>query len=139
MTLFDKIKDFFTIVKILNNFEPLKTIVDLQAKVREFEEQLKLKDDKINELEAALQIKGKMIFEDSAYFSVDEANNKKDGPFCAKCYDIDRKICRLIAKKEEPMVLCPSCKTEFASRPIFNYLRPEVEINRLKIFKSFKM
>ncbi len=75
---------------------------------------------------------------DSAYWLRDDQGNIKEGPFCMKCKDVDSVKCRLVAMEKEPQVKCPNCKNEFASKPLFDYLRPEVEQNRQKLMQMIR-
>jgi len=129
MSFVDNIKEVVKIVQQIDNTELYRKLLDVQAEILEITEQLKSKDEKIKELEKALQLKGKMICENSAYFIVDENQNKTDGPFCTKCFDVDHIICRLINAPKHgeghqwEWVQCPKCKVPFRSRKIGEYLK----------------
>lgn len=47
----------------------------------------------IDELKAQLDLKSRVQYIKPSYWVVD--GDKKDGPFCQKCYDADRKLIRL--------------------------------------------
>lgn len=50
--------------------------------------------EKIAALEKAIKSKSELTFENGMYFKLQE-NNKKEGPFCASCYDNNSKEIRL--------------------------------------------
>jgi hypothetical protein len=139
MGMLEDIKEAVKLVQKIDNIELYRKLLDLQGEVLQFSEQLKNKDKRIEELEAALQIKGNLKLKDSAYYLFDENDQLKDGPFCTKCFDVDQKTCRLLATETEPKVFCPNCKASFASKPIFNLLRPEVEQTRQEIMKKMRL
>ncbi len=133
MGIIENAKEAVKLVQQMGNIELYRKILDLQAEAIELTEKLKDKDEIIGQLRNALEIKGKLIPKDSGYYLTDDKGKFIDGPFCAKCFDVDKIKCRLVAKDKEPIVICPNCKVEFASKPVFNYLRPDVEENRRRL------
>jgi hypothetical protein len=86
-----------------------------------------------------LDLKGRVLLRDSAYWLLDEQQDKiVDGPFCANCYDADKSKHRLLPDKDEPQVKCPTCKIVFCSKPIFDWLRPDVEESRRELRQMLK-
>jgi len=52
----------------------------------------------------------KLTFKNNAYWKIDESGSK-EGPYCVRCYDIDKKVVQLLPlriNKEE--IQCPQCK-----------------------------
>jgi len=97
------------------------------------------KDVTIARLQEALDLKGRMVLRDSAYWLLDEQQDKiVDGPFCTNCYEADRIKRTLLPDKDEPQVKCPNCKIVFCSKPVFNYLRPDVEESRKELRQMLK-
>jgi hypothetical protein len=135
MGIIENAKDAIKLVQQIDNIELYRKILDLQAEAIELTEQLKQKDEIISQLRNALELKGKFICKDSAYYVSDESGRTIDGPFCTKCFDVDKIKCRLVATDKEPIVKCPNCKVEFASNPIFGQLRPDVEETRKKLIE----
>lgn len=82
------------------------------------EENYALKD-KIKQLEEKIEEKGKIIYEKPSYWAVDGEN--KDGPFCQKCYDADRKLIRLQGGKRD-VWSCHQCKSTYYGP---NYTPPQ--------------
>ena len=118
------------LVQQIDNIDLYRRILDLQGEAIELTEELKKKDEIIAQLKDALDLKGKFIYKDSAYYITDENDKIIDGPFCAKCFDVDHVKCRLVADNKEPQILCPNCKVSFSSKPLYDYLRPDVEARR---------
>ena len=101
-------------------------------------DELKQKDEEIAKLKDALDLKGKLICENSAYYIADEHGKIADGPFCTKCFDVDKVKCRLVADNKEPQVICPNCKVSFSSKPLYHYLRPDVEEDRRRLLEKIR-
>jgi len=117
MGIVDNVKDAVKLVQRMDNIELYRKILDLQAEAIELTEQLKQKDETIAKLKEALSLKGKMICKDSSYFTVDEKAEIVDGPFCAKCFDVDHTLCRIlpVERPDNPEVQCPKCKVKYHS------------------------
>ncbi|HPG39733.1 MAG TPA: hypothetical protein PLP19_13290 [bacterium] len=71
------------------------------------------KDEKINELEKALEIKGNLRYE-APYYWLDNANGK-EGPYCQRCYDKEKALIRLQVYLSGSWVCC-SCKNIYHYR-----------------------
>jgi len=127
MGIIENAKDAIKLVQKIDNIELYRKILDLQSEAMELIEQLKLKDEMISKLNDALAIKGKLLYERSAYYIADEQGNKIDGPFCTKCFDIDHITCRFVPKSTPGQgrthVQCPNCKVVFDSHKISGYLQ----------------
>ncbi|MHC4075796.1 MAG: hypothetical protein ACYSRR_01275 [Planctomycetota bacterium] len=132
MGIIENAKDAVKLVQQIDNIELYRKILDLQAEAIELTDRLKEKDEIINQLREALELKGKFICKDSAYYIADESGKIIDGPFCTKCFDVDHTKCRLVAESKEPQIICPNCKVSFSSKPVYDYLRPDVEERRKK-------
>ncbi len=68
MGLIDTAKEAVKLVDQANNLDLYKRLVDLQLEAVEMVEQLKIKDEKIKQLEEALSLQGKLVYRDSAYY-----------------------------------------------------------------------
>jgi len=51
------------------------------------------------------------IYERNVYWA--KTGDKKDGPYCTRCYDKERTWIRLTPRPEYPHFLCPECKNTF--------------------------
>ena len=128
MGIIDNVKEIVKIVQKADNIELYRKVIDLESEVLELTKQLKDKEDTISKLNEAMAVKGKMICEGSVYYIVDDAGNKKDGPFCTKCYDIDHVMCRIIQPhrvgegRSWEWIQCQRCKVPFRSKEAGVYL-----------------
>lgn len=94
------------------NLEYKGKVIDLEQKVKELEEQLKLKDT--------------LIYEAPFYWKELE-NGQRDGEFCQRCYDSEGKLSRLT---NNPLLNkgthhCAVCDTWYGKR-----MDPQAELNK---------
>ena len=136
MSLYDAAKDALSLVDKAANSELYQKIVDLQQQAADLSNQLfeqrqliEEKENKIGQLGEALVIKGKLTFKNSAYWTIDEAENIVDGPFCTKCWEVDHTLSRLIngiilgkSGSHWTHVQCPNCETAFRSEKLGVYI-----------------
>ncbi len=117
MGIMDKAIAVAGLVKAADNPDLVKAYLDLQSDVYKLWEDLKEKDKTIGRLQEALSLKGKLVCKGSAYFLADEKGGFADGPFCAKCFDVDHNKCRLIpmGSVSGAQVQCPKCKVPIRS------------------------
>lgn len=93
MGIIDRAKDVAELIKKYNDVELYSKIIDLRDEIFELkEDNLKLKE-KIKALEEEKKINGKMVYESPFYWWKD--GEKKDGPYCQKCYDHNKELIRL--------------------------------------------
>lgn len=80
----------------------------------------------------------KMILKDLAYWVTNDSGEVIDGPFCTECWEKSGSKHRIFPKDKEPMVQCSNCRNEFASKPLFHRLRPDVEETRQKLREKMR-
>lgn len=120
MAIIDEIKSAATLVHQIGNMDLYKKILEIQAQAMDLMEN-NLRFQKENQmLKEKLEISGKLVCEKDVYwFPMD---GKKDGPFCTRCWDADKKLVRLHKLTGNPVYSkCPNC----AANPI--KLNPEME------------
>lgn len=119
MSIIDDTKKIMELIKKYNDAELYQKIVDLRDEIFELkEENLNLKE-KIKNLVEEKKVSEKMFFEAPFYWKMD--GDKKDGPYCQKCYDDDKKLIRLQALEKEYWQCCV-CKNYFRDP---SYSRPK--------------
>lgn len=103
-TAYEIAKGMSAIKELMGNTEAKMKIVELMESLVKaksdlvgIKEQLIEKDNTINELKQQLSLKESIIFEEPFYWKKLEGD-AKDGPYCPKCYDVDKKLIRLINK-----------------------------------------
>ena len=97
--------------------------IEAEEKIMELKELvLRLKEENMNLLEenktfkAQKDLSDKIIWNPPFYY-VKIDNKKKDGPYCQKCYDNDKKLIRVQLRHETRGVFhkCFNCKNEYWS------------------------
>lgn len=73
--------------------ELTSALADTKIELAGIQELLIEKDKKIRKLEERIAIVDNVIYEDKCYWK--KIDDKKDGPFCQRCFDADSKLIRL--------------------------------------------
>jgi hypothetical protein len=124
-------KEIANLVLKYNDVDVIRRIVVLEAEIRGILQQIAEKDEAIEKLKRAMELKSRMVCEYSAYYQVDERGNKIAGPFCTNCFDNEYAARRLLqaarpkdkAGHDWEWVQCPKCKVPFRSKHVGRYLR----------------
>jgi len=111
-------KEIIDLVKKGATFEAQEKIMALREAALELqEENLDLKEE-VKTLRQQLELKAKVKFDKNVYWLDDKG--KTDGPFCQRCYDVDKKLLRLQPKKSVlesgtyvEGAKCMECKSEY--------------------------
>lgn len=108
-TLFSTISDLY---KKGSNLEAEQKLLELREAFLEFrEESLQIKTE-LQEMKEAQSLKDKLTFEEPFYYLIE--GDDKDGPFCQRCYDVDKLHVRLSVT---PSVFgshqCKQCKENY--------------------------
>ncbi len=112
MGIVDNFKETAKLVQQLGNMDLYRQILDLQGEAMELTEQLRSKDEVIRVLQAKLEIKDKLVFVKWAYFMKNSDGQPiLDEPYCPKCYDVDKVLCRL--QPGTGYGHCPNCTENF--------------------------
>ena len=112
--------------------ELIESLAAIKIETSEIKSSMYLKDEKILELEKKLNFNQSLIYERPYYWSYEATN--KDGPFCQKCYDLDRKAIRL-EKWNTETYSCLVCKSEFMTDKQ-RELEAKDALESIKRFKS---
>lgn len=124
-------KEITGLVLKYNDVDLTRRIVVLEAEVRGLIQLIAEKDEAVEQLKKAVQLKGKMVCEHSAYYQVDEQGNTIAGPFCTDCFDNEYATHRLLPAarpkdkggRDWEWVQCPKCKLPFRSKHTGKYLQ----------------
>ena len=124
MGIIEDTKEVVKLVQQIDNIELYRKILDLQCEVLELVQQNREKDQTIEKLKNAMELKGKMVCDHSAYYQIDEQGEKIAGPFCTNCFDNEYATRRLLPgaqpkdQSSHYWVQCPKCKVPFYSERI---------------------
>lgn len=107
MSIIDNIKDVANVVRKADNIDLYRQILDLQQEALELvEENYELKG-KLREIRKSTELHEKLTFESNSYFIKDE--HKKDGPYCATCWDYEDKLVRMYEYGDNMGHYCNVC------------------------------
>jgi len=112
--------------------ELIEALADIKMETAEIKSTLLEKDEKILELEKKLNLKENLIYDRPCYWIKKEKN--KDGPFCQKCYDLNKKLIRL-KKYDDEYWTCLVCEEEFLTENMAR-IRSEEALEAVKQYNS---
>ncbi len=91
----------------------ISALADAKIEMANIREVISEKEAEINELRKELEIKGNVSWEEPYYFL--NVKDKKEGPFCQRCYDSDSKLIRLQGDGEG-WWQCKKCDSSFTDK-----------------------
>ena len=104
--------------------ELISALADAKIELATIQGVLLEKDLKIDELTKLIDQKANVTWEKPYYWIID--GDKKDGPFCQKCYDTENKLVRLQGGGRDYWH-CYSCRGSYTDA---NYVQPQVTRDR---------
>jgi len=122
MAILDEIKSAAGIINKIGNMELYQKILDIQAQAMDLMERNVGLQKENFELKKDLEISKKLMHERDAYWISEDG--KKDGPFCTRCWDAEKKLVRLHKTGNPVYSKCPNC----TANPI--RLNPELDESR---------
>lgn len=109
MAIFDILKSAGETLRKADKIEEYRQILDAQKELLEMQKKIQNLEEKNMELKKALETKENLIHENNAYWTSDE--KKKEGPFCSRCWDVDKNLVRLHPCGNPAYYSCPNCKS----------------------------
>lgn len=88
----------------------ISALADAKVQIAEVQQFLIDKDEELRALKGQLEIKEKLSWEKPCYWLID--GDKKEGPYCQKCYDKDHLLIRL-QNREKGYWECMECKNSY--------------------------
>lgn len=108
MAIFDELKSVGKILQEAGKIEQYQQILEAQQELLEMQKRIQNLEKENAELKEKLEIKENLIHENNAYWI--DKEGKKDGPFCSRCWDADKKLVRLHPCGNPAYYNCPNCK-----------------------------
>ena len=107
MSIIDNIKSVASLIQKADNIELYRKILDLQYEAMELVQQNNELRNQLIELKEKLSTQDSLVFKNNKYWKkIDD--NKHDGPFCSKCWDVDKKLVRH-NNHNSGYMSCPNC------------------------------
>ena len=104
--------------------ELISSLADAKIDLAGVQFELLEKDQEIDNLKNLLNTKESVVWEKPYYWKM--VDDKKDGPFCQKCYDSESKLIRLQGGGTNYW-RCQQCNSSVADT---NYVRPQIKRTR---------
>ena len=95
--------------------ELIEALADIKMETAEIKSLIIEKDEKIQSLEDQLNLKNNLIYE-APYYWMKNNSGDKEGPFCQKCYDADKKLIRLQKYSSNDLWDCHNCSGVFEGK-----------------------
>jgi hypothetical protein len=86
-------KDIVELIKKGATVEAQEKIMEVRESALELQEENIILRQRVRALEDELRLKQQLKFEKSIYWLID--GQAKDGPFCQRCYDVEKNLVRL--------------------------------------------
>lgn len=102
-----KYKDIVDLIKKGATVEAQEKIMELREAAVELQDEVHDLREKIKQVEEELRIKGQIRWK-SPYNFLD-AEDGEEGPYCQRCYDVERKLVRLLELHAKGFWTCHSC------------------------------
>ena len=110
MGIIGDLKDAADILKEANKIKEYQQILEVQEKLLEMQKRIAELEEENKKLIELNNINNSLIVENNKYFLTKD--DKKEGPFCMTCWDVDNKLVRLYRQEGEYYVgwRCHQCK-----------------------------
>ena len=95
--------------------ELIEALADIKMETAEIKSMIIDKDEEIIQLKKQLQLKNDLEYE-APYYWMNNGKNDKDGPFCQKCYDVDKQLIRLQKMGNNDLWSCHNCLGKFKGK-----------------------
>jgi len=112
MAIFDELKSVAGVLQEAGKIEQYRQILDAQKELLEMQKRISDLETENKDLIEKLKTQESLIFENNAYWIIDESGNKIDGPYCSCCWDDERKTIRMLPSGHPAYYDCPKCKNK---------------------------
>jgi hypothetical protein len=117
MSIIDTAKTVFELVKKGSTIDLQENLVRLREQAVELQEENVTLRTRISDLERQVALRRDIQFDGELYWIV-TAPDKREGPFCQKCYDSEGKLIRLLDGTKRNIGtewVCSQCKMSYGA------------------------
>jgi hypothetical protein len=107
MGVVDNFRDLLKVADAVNNLELYKKLSELQNSVYSLEEENRALKEELRRRDEQRDIGSRLHPKDNAYYLDD--GKEPDGPFCLRCWDVDRKLVSEKRGATPGRYFCPEC------------------------------
>lgn len=108
MSVYEMAKDALALAQKSDNAEIIRKLLDLQAESLDDRETIRALREENVELRKRLQLQGELRWEHNVYWR-ELADGTREGPYCGKCWDGDRKLARFAEFEGDIWWKCVVC------------------------------
>ena len=108
MSIISEFKEIANFLQKSGNIGLYKKLIAIQQKNLEIMDENNNLREELAKLKEALRIKGSLVVKNDAYW-LEKDKETKDGPFCTKCYDDEKKLIHLLSSPDRTYSCCPKC------------------------------
>jgi hypothetical protein len=108
MGIIENAKEIANLVKKAGDIELYRKIVDLEGEVVELTHENRTLKEELRRRNEQQDITSRLQTRDNAYYLVD--GEILDGPFCMRCWDVDRKLVRERHGATQGTHFCVECR-----------------------------
>ena len=117
MAIFDDLKSAASVLQEAGKIEQYRQILEVQKQLLEMQKHAADLEIENKDLKEKLQTHQGLIYENNAYWTQEE--DKKVGPFCSRCWDVDKKLIRMHPDTNRAFSKCPKCGTAVQIDPSY--------------------
>ena len=121
MAIFNELKSIAKVLQEAGKIEQYKQILEILEKLLEMQKRIADLEDQNKELEEKLKVKDSLTYKNNAYWMVKK--DKKDGPFCSRCWDKNKDLIRMHPAADTVYADCPECNNSVQIDPNYNFER----------------
>ncbi len=118
MGIFDELKSVAKTLREADKIPQYEQILGVQEKLLEMQNKIADLEREKKELSEKLETKESLKYENNAYWAV--RGDKHDGPYCSRCWDVERNTVRLKPSGNPAFHSCPECKNSVQTNSGYN-------------------
>ena len=107
MSTIDDLSKVAKVLREADKIEQYQLILSTQEQLIDMQKHIGELETKVKDLTEQLNITHELTYKNDAYWRENEGS--KEGPFCTRCWDVDRKLVRM-ADTKTGFYLCPQDK-----------------------------
>lgn len=115
MSVIEDIKSIGNVLQKAGNIEVYSKIINIQTVIMDLQEQNNTLRKELLDIKSLNDIDENLIFENNMYFIYKDNRSVREGPYCTRCWDENRKLVRL--HSEDVDFRCPVCNTYIDTDP----------------------
>jgi|TARA_R100000005_G_C4963989_1_gene179560 hypothetical protein len=100
--------------------ELMESLADTKMNLSTIQDELKGRDERIAELEVALELKGEIVRDNEVYYMTNDEGEPTGDPLCPNCIEVNSKYVHLVQNvRPRNQSRCPNCES------MYNYKVPK--------------